>query len=143
MIGALKGLGITFKKFFSKKITVDYPDVMPVITPRSHGSFGFNPDACISCGICVNECPNGCIKLDTFKNEQGKKVLDEYSINLGYCLFCGLCINACPRSAVWFKTDFELACYSKQETIFTWKSNQYKPEETAAGTGGENSAAGE
>lgn len=143
MIGVLKGLGITLKRFFSKKVTVDYPDVMPVITPRAHSSFHFDPDACISCGICVIECPNNCIKLDTFKNEQGKKELEKYSMNLGYCLFCGLCVDACPKGAVRFQADFELACYHMQDTVYTWKGNQSKPEEASAGNAQAKPADGE
>ena len=37
--GILKGLGVTFKMFFRKKVTQDYPDVTPDIAARSHGSF--------------------------------------------------------------------------------------------------------
>ncbi|MCR4435218.1 MAG: NADH-quinone oxidoreductase subunit I [Clostridiales bacterium] len=141
--GILKGMGITLKRFFSKKITQDYPDVMPVITPRSHGSLDFDAEKCITCGICANECPNSCIKLDTFKNEQGKKVLEKYSINLGYCLFCGLCVNACPKGALSFKTDFELACFSREGAIYTWKGKEPRPEETPAQPGDAKTAAGE
>lgn len=131
-IGILKGLGITFKRFFAKKITQDYPDVMPDITPRSHGSFVFYPDRCISCGICVNECPNDVIKLETSKNAQGKKVLEKYSMNLGYCLFCGFCVDSCPKSAINWKTDFELACFSREGAVYSWNGEALKPLDTGS-----------
>lgn len=127
--GILKGLGVTFNMFFRKKVTQDYPDVMPDIAARSHGSFEFDAAKCISCGICVNECPNSCIKLDTVLNDQGKKTLDQYSINLGYCLFCGFCVDVCPKSAITFSTNFELGSYTREGTIYTWRVEEPEPEE--------------
>lgn len=122
--GLLKGLGITIERLFSKKVTQEYPDVMPDLPPRSHGSFAFDPDKCISCGICVEVCPNSVIKLDFTKDEKGKRILEKYSMNLGYCLFCGFCVEHCPKSAVTFKTDFELACFDKKGAIYSWTGNK-------------------
>lgn len=126
--GLLKGLGITMKKFFQKKVTEEYPDVMPKLPARSHGSFEFCPEKCISCGICVDSCPNRVIKLEYSKDEQGKKTLQNYSMNLGYCLFCGFCVEFCPKSAINFKTDFELACFKKGDSIVSWRGNVQKSE---------------
>lgn len=46
-------------------------------------------DACISCGICLTNCPQGCI-------QDGQK----YSIQQEHCLHCGLCLELCPADAV-------------------------------------------
>ncbi|MCL2102885.1 MAG: 4Fe-4S binding protein [Syntrophorhabdaceae bacterium] len=45
-------------------------------------------DECISCGVCVNECPNNCIS-------EG----EPYVINASECNGCGACANVCPASA--------------------------------------------
>ncbi len=118
--GIVKGLGITMKRLFMKKVTQQYPEVKPDLPPRSHGSFGFDFDKCISCNLCANACPNGVIRVDTKKDENGKKVLEQYNMNLGYCLYCGFCTKACPTDAVYFKTEFNNVCYNKADTIYKW-----------------------
>ena len=124
--GIVKGLSITMKYFFSKKVTEQYPEVKPKLPKRSMGSFSFNKDKCIACGICADACANGVIRVDFSKDERGRKVLENYHMNLGYCLFCGLCVRACPKGAITFKTDFDLACYNKDDTIYDWKGNVIK-----------------
>lgn len=118
--GLLVGLKITLKKFFEKKITEHYPEVKPQLPPRSHGSFDFHTDKCISCSICANTCPNQVIKVDSIKNEKGKKVLQDFKMNLAYCLFCGLCVEACPTNALNIDSNFELACFKRKGTVYIW-----------------------
>ena len=122
--GILKGMGITMKRFFMKKITQQYPEVKPNLPPRSHGSFDFDFDKCISCNLCANACPNGVIRVDSEKDENGKKVLQQYNMSLGYCLYCGFCTKACPTKAIYFKTDFDNICYNKADTIRQWKKSE-------------------
>lgn len=119
--GILKGMRVTAKRFFSKKVTQQYPEVKPNLPPRSHGSFAFDFDKCIACNMCADACPNGVIKVDFTKDEKGKRVLEQYNMNLGYCLFCGLCVKACPKDAINFKTDFDMVCYDKADATYKWK----------------------
>jgi NADH-quinone oxidoreductase subunit I len=136
--GLVLGLFTTAKRFLMKKVTQGYPETQPDLPPRSKGSFGFDVDACISCNLCADACPNGVIRVEYFLGEKNRRQLERYSMNLGYCLFCGLCVEACPKDAIFFKTDFELACYRKDDTVFTWRGNTYRPAEPAVKpTGGE------
>lgn len=125
-IGLIKGMRITMKRFLKKKVTVQYPEVKPKLPPRSHGSFGFDFDKCISCNMCADACPNGVIKVDFVKNDTGKRTLQEYKMNLGYCLFCGLCTKACPTKAIHFETEFDLVCYHRKDTIYKWKKKTHE-----------------
>ena len=127
--GIVKGMGITMKRFFKKKITQQYPEVEPNLPPRSHGSFGFDFDKCISCNLCANACPNGVIRVDSKKGGNGKKTLQQYNMSLGYCLYCGFCTKACPTKAIYFKTDFDTICYNKADTIYRWKGSEVVEEE--------------
>lgn len=131
--GLIKGLYIIMKRFISKKVTEQYPDVLPQLPARSHGSFAFEADKCIACNICADACPNGVIKVAYFKDEKGKRVLENYRMSLSYCMFCGLCVKSCPRDAVYFRTDFNLACFNKIDTIHTWKGNVYRADADFSG----------
>jgi NADH-quinone oxidoreductase subunit I len=71
--------------------------------------------------MCADACPNGVIRVDFSKDEKGKRVLEQYNMNLGYCLFCGLCVKACPKDAINFKTDFDMVCYDKADATYKWK----------------------
>jgi NADH-quinone oxidoreductase subunit I len=126
--GLIKGLQITIKRFFSKNVTQKYPEVKPSLPERSFGSFDFDAAKCISCNLCANACPNRTIKVDSHKDEQGKRVLDQYRLNIGYCMFCRLCIEACPTAALKSKTDFELACFGKDAVVLCWDGNNHKNE---------------
>ena len=46
-------------------------------------------DKCISCGVCVDECPVSCIS-----EGDSKYVIDE-----DVCISCGACASVCPEDA--------------------------------------------
>ncbi len=50
-----------------------------------------NQELCESCGVCVEECPVGAIRLV----DDGPAAIDEAS-----CIRCGRCHDACPHDAV-------------------------------------------
>ncbi len=48
-----------------------------------------DPDACVACGSCIDECPLGAISAG-----------DVYSIDPDTCADCGTCVDACPNGAI-------------------------------------------
>lgn len=47
-------------------------------------------DECISCGVCVDECPVGAIS-------EGD---DKYVIDPDTCSDCGACVDSCATDAI-------------------------------------------
>lgn len=109
--GLLKGLGITLRELFIKKVTVQYPEQRCYIAPRFHGEFVFDAEKCINCGMCANACPNKVIQIDSEKADK-KKIQTKFTMNIQYCLFCGLCVESCPKGALRFSDKFEMAKYN-------------------------------
>ena len=51
-----------------------------------------NPGLCTACGVCVEKCQTGAMKLDGKKGMPG--------VDLTRCLGCGLCVASCPADAI-------------------------------------------
>ncbi|NTW04732.1 MAG: NADH-quinone oxidoreductase subunit I [Peptococcaceae bacterium] len=111
--GLVKGLKITWKRMLGKKQTVKYPFTKIEMFPRFHGRFVIDPDKCISCGLCVNACPNKVIQLE--KQKVGtKQYLTKYTMKIEYCLFCGLCVEVCPKDAINFSEIIDMNQYRRE-----------------------------
>lgn len=58
----------------------------------------FNHEICMSCSMCVDDCPAGCLKLSgsTGKDRHGHPYLAKEKA----CIACGYCATSCPVGAV-------------------------------------------
>ncbi len=50
-----------------------------------------DPEACVGCGLCIQECPVEAIQLGSDSKA---------SIQVGLCTGCGRCAQVCPRGAI-------------------------------------------
>ncbi|MGC7871038.1 NuoI/complex I 23 kDa subunit family protein [Desulfosporosinus sp. SYSU MS00001] len=116
--GLVKGLRITIKRFLGPNLTEYYPEMKPVLPPRTRSSLALEPEKCITCGLCVNICPNQVINLTSEKDENNKRILKTYQMNIGRCLLCGLCTQACPTGALKLSLEFENAVYRREELLW-------------------------
>lgn len=113
MFGFLKGMGVTLSQLPKKKVTLQYPDVMPEWPERFRGVHRFIPELCIVCNQCARICPTNCISLSGTRDENKKMRIDTYDINFEICILCNLCVEVCPTESVLMSDTFELAEYSR------------------------------
>jgi len=121
-VGLLKGLGITWKYLWEPKVTLQYPKEKPKTADRFRGMLTFHIDECIACDLCVRACPSNCISLESQRNEGGKKVIQNYTIDFGKCNWCRLCEEACPtpNKSVHHTDQYELMFNSRDDFKITW-----------------------
>lgn len=115
MFGFLKGLGVTLSQLPKKKVTLQYPDVMPEWPERFRGVHRFIPELCIVCNQCARVCPTNCISLSGTRDENKKMRIDTYDINFEICILCDLCTEVCPTESVLMSDTFELAEYTRDK----------------------------
>ena len=132
----LGGLKITFNimkeaLFKGQSHAVQYPKEKLPIGPRYRaihkllGLLESGHNRCIGCGLCEKICPANCIRIDTKLDENSRKEVTEYTMNLGRCIFCGYCAEVCPELAIVHGTRYENA--SEQRAHFVLKDDLLTP----------------
>lgn len=128
LFSLLKGMRITLRVFFRKKVTEQYPENRETLRmfDRFRGELEMphnekNEHKCIACGICQMNCPNGSIQVitETVTDEEGKKKkrLTKYVYDIGSCLYCQLCVRTCPQDAIRFDPQFEHAVFTRDKLV--------------------------
>jgi NADH-quinone oxidoreductase subunit I len=120
--GILKGFAITLRNMFRGTITVQYPEQKLELPPRARWTVthNFNEDGspkCTACMICVRECPDHILRIDSHSKEEGGKHIDAYVYEVGACMMCGLCVAACPYNAIHMSHEYELATPDRDDLV--------------------------
>jgi NADH-quinone oxidoreductase subunit I len=106
----LIGMRITLRYQFAKTITVQYPDVAPVLQPRFRGFHWFEIEKCIACDQCAKACPVDCIyiektgprKIDKESGVAKGGAMTRYAIDYSKCMFARCaCRPAPPIASTW------------------------------------------
>ena len=101
----LKGLALTGRYFFARKITVQFPEEE---TPRSSRFRGVHAlrrypngeERCIACKLCEAVCPALAITIDSEERADGSRRTTRYEIDLFKCIYCGFCEESCPVDSI-------------------------------------------
>jgi len=123
--GIRAGLYMTMQTFFRKKFTVQYPEQSLEIDPTFRGKIsllfepGTHADICISCQQCARICPVECIKIIPRVDENKKRHVGTFDVDMSKCLFCGLCEGVCPESCIVLDAVFDYSSYSRDGLYLT------------------------
>jgi len=120
----LKGLKLTGKYFFARKVTVQYPEEKTPQSPRFRGLHALRrypngEERCIGCKLCEAVCPALAITIDTEPRDDGTRRTTRYDIDLFKCIYCGFCEESCPVDSIVETRHFEFHFEERGEHIIT------------------------
>lgn len=105
LVELVKGLMLTGRHFFQRKITVQFPEEKTPLSPRFRGlhaqrRYANGEERCIACKLCEAVCPAMAITIESDQRDDGPRRTTRYDIDLTKCIFCGFCEEACPVDAI-------------------------------------------
>ncbi len=120
----LKGMSVTGKYFFARKITVQYPEEKTPQSARFRGLHALRrypngEERCIACKLCEAICPALAITIEAEPRDDGSRRTTRYDIDLTKCIFCGFCEEACPVDAIVETRIFEYHGEKRGDLYYT------------------------
>ena len=124
LIELLKGMLLTGRYFFARKITVQYPEEK---TPQSNRFRGLHAlrryangeERCIACKLCEAVCPAMAITIESEEREDKTRRTTRYDIDLTKCIFCGFCEESCPVDSIVETRILDYHGESRGDLIYT------------------------
>ena len=101
----LRGLALTGRYLFARKITVLYPEEKTPASARFRGLHALRrypngEERCIACKLCEAVCPALAITIESEQRSDGTRRTTRYDIDLTKCIFCGFCEESCPVDSI-------------------------------------------
>lgn len=121
----LKGLTLTLRYFFKRKITVQYPEEETPVSPRFRGMLALRryangEERCIACKLCEAVCPACAITIEAGpRASDGSRRTTKYEIDAFKCINCGFCEEACPVDAVVLTSEMHYSIEHRGQNILT------------------------
>ncbi|HMA30218.1 MAG TPA: NADH-quinone oxidoreductase subunit NuoI [Casimicrobiaceae bacterium] len=105
LVELLKGMSLTGRYMFARKITVQFPEEKTPQSPRFRGLHALRrypngEERCIACKLCEAVCPALAITIESTQREDGTRRTTRYDIDLTKCIFCGFCEESCPVDSI-------------------------------------------
>lgn len=120
----LKGLSLTGRYLFERKVTVQYPEEKTPMSNRFRGLHALRrypngEERCIACKLCEAVCPALAITIEAAPREDGTRRTTRYDIDLSKCIFCGFCEESCPVDSIVETRLFEYHGEKRGDLIVT------------------------
>ena len=124
LVELFKGMVLTGKYMFRRKITVQFPEEKTPLSPRFRGLHALRryengEERCIACKLCEAVCPAMAITIESDVREDGSRRTSRYDIDLTKCIFCGFCEESCPVDSIVEPHIFEYHGEKRGDLYFT------------------------
>src|SRR3972149_1350006 len=124
LLELVKGLTVTGRHLFARKITVQYPEEKTPQSPRFRGLHALRrypngEERCIACKLCEAVCPAVAITIESEERADGSRRTTRYEIDLSKCIFCGFCEESCPVDSIVETRIFEFHFEQRGDLIYT------------------------
>lgn len=105
LIELLRGMALTGRHLFARKITVQFPEEKTPQSVRFRGLHALRrypngEERCIACKLCEAVCPALAITIESEQREDGTRRTTQYDIDLTKCIYCGFCEESCPVDSI-------------------------------------------
>ncbi len=124
LVELLKGMALTGRYMFARKITIQFPEERTPMSARFRGLHALRrypngEERCIACKLCETICPALAISIDLAQREDGSRRTTRYDIDLTKCIFCGFCEESCPVDAIVETRIFDYHGESRGDLLYT------------------------
>ena len=101
----VKGMALTGRYAFRRKVTLQFPEEKTPLSPRFRGLHALRryengEERCIACKLCEAVCPAMAITIESEVRTDGSRRTTRYDIDLSKCIFCGFCEESCPVDSI-------------------------------------------
>jgi len=105
LVELAKGMLLTGRHLFRRKITIQFPEEKTPMSPRFRGLHALRrypngEERCIACKLCEAVCPALAITIESAQRADGTRRTTRYDIDLTKCIFCGMCEESCPVDSI-------------------------------------------
>jgi NADH-quinone oxidoreductase subunit I len=124
LIELFKGMALTGRYLFKRKVTVHFPEEKTPLSPRFRGLHALRryengEERCIACKLCEAVCPAMAITIESTVRADGSRRTSRYDIDLTKCIFCGFCEESCPVDSIVETHIFEYHGEKRGDLYFT------------------------
>jgi NADH-quinone oxidoreductase subunit I len=120
----VKGMVLTGRHMFARKITIQFPEEKTPQSPRFRGLHALRrypngEERCIACKLCEAVCPALAITIESDQRADGTRRTTRYEIDLTKCIFCGFCEESCPVDSIVETRVFEYHGERRGDLVYT------------------------
>ncbi|MGH8687931.1 MAG: NADH-quinone oxidoreductase subunit NuoI, partial [Burkholderiales bacterium] len=99
LLELVRGMALTGRHLFARKITVQFPEEKTPQSPRFRGLHALRrypngEERCIACKLCEAVCPALAITIESDIGPDNTRRTTRYDIDLFKCIYCGFCEEA-------------------------------------------------
>jgi len=124
LVELVRGMMLTGRHLFARKVTIYYPEEKTPKSPRFRGLHALRrypngEERCIACKLCEAVCPACAITIESEQRADGTRRTTRYEIDMFKCIYCGFCEESCPVDSIVETSIHEFHFEARGQNILT------------------------